>query len=178
MLLLEKISYGFDIATAITIIGAVISFIYNQKKENKKLISEEQETERVKRLMEVQNIVNLHAREFVKVWGPDSQSSLDVKKNVLRKTHITMGELYKKFMSIIAKDDLVGFRKLITYDMEKFNEAKYLVTLVDLEKSLLYRIRKIMNNETEEESNKIIDDYLKYTYPGYFDLKERILKES
>lgn len=173
-----KISLGFDIATAISIMGAAIAFIVNMKKENMTKIDEDQEAERVRRLMEFREIISLHTSEFMRVFGPDSEESQDVKANVLKNTHLTIRSLYQKFMSIIPREDLKSFKLLLNYDMKKFNEGRYLIILIDLEKSLLLRIRKIMNQEEPTASIEEINDYVELYYKGYKDLKDKITKED
>ena len=170
--LMTKVSFGFDIATAISIIGAVFVFVGNLAKQKTNILREEQEAERVKQLIKVRKIIASYNREFMLAWGPGSSTSVEEKKRVLFHTHTTMIRLYQENMPIIPLEDLGHF--ILRFDMEKFNEARYLIKLIDLEKSMINRIRLIMNDETPTESEKAIDRYINYTYKGYSELKKKI----
>ena len=176
MELLDKISFGFDIATAISIIGAVVLFIQDLKKQNTKKLEGEQEAERVKILMEVQQLIGSITHQFMADWGPGSKGNMEEKEKVLLNAHTTIIDLYNKYMPIIPAEDLNYFNPFLHYNMETFNGARYLVHLVEIDKSLIHRIRLIMNQETPEEYLEVIDHYINFRYKGYSELKKKIDK--
>lgn len=174
---MDTISLGFDIATAISVVGAAITFMRKLKEERKTAIGEERETLRVEKLMTVQNTISSLTKDLLINFHPNSKASSEEKSKTLYLTHTSIQNLYTNNMSIIPRNDLVSFEKLYSYDMENFNGARYLLVLIELDKSLSSRIRKIMNNETQEEENLAIDTYVQYHYNNQYETIKKQIQE-
>ncbi|ORU94866.1 MAG: hypothetical protein A6F72_09340 [Cycloclasticus sp. symbiont of Poecilosclerida sp. N] len=191
---LQTISIGFDIATAVSIIGAVIVFIINTRQENKKIIGEERKNERVKILSGLLTtyrekylfpILAVLAKE-----KPDPEAGVAARKGL----ELMMGEL-KKFLQqkaeptaaiYFGKEDFEGIlemRKLSHTIFPEINKIlsdevsqedkvsrvigvfdKYTLALIMQEAAMVIRLRRLMHNESKRESGKIWNMYALHRY--------------
>ena len=167
--ILSKISIGLDLATAISIIGAVIAFIHNNIKVAKKTIGEERERERVINLSSKRDKLSKLIVKFF-VFKEDEEKMLVV----LHEIHeFVKYELWPSFVlysrpgDIKAVVDLLDKFEAVSQEINKnhtFNMRGFAEDLIKLETVIMVQLRQLLSVESETETNRIVGEYVKKNY--------------
>jgi len=170
--LVNKISIGLDLATAISIIGGVIIFVWNTSQMNKKTIGEERERERVVRILDIQQEFSHLIKQYVDSFSEKSSED-EMLKNIQNIYHYLRNNAWSSFISLGSKKDLMAVEGLIN-EMEtvaksineknNFNPKGLAQNLILLERSMLVQIRQMMNTESVCYSSSLVESYAKKKY--------------
>lgn len=165
--LLNKISIGLDIATAVSIIGAVFVFIYNIKKENKKKIGEERERERVIRLLNKQEHFSKLIEKYINTIT-SAKPEPELLENIKNLYFFLKNDLWSSFVILAREDDLENIEQMLKEiegiassinQNNHFNPRDFATKLVKLEQSVMIQIRQLMTDESHTISEEIVKNY-------------------
>ncbi len=176
----ETIGFGFDIATAISVIGAAFAFILSTRKENKKNLQNEKVVEIRSQLVEFKEHLDGLLEEIGKKGnvGPlftkmteflrfemlpvfvifATQENIDALENMMNETEEAI-DAWGDFCEIADKDEMAN--KTVTEAMHQYS-----VSMVDLDIQITKNLRNQVHNENKKTSKKIVEWYQKrkYTY--------------
>ena len=163
--LMSTISFGFDIATAISIIGGVIAFIYNSRKMNKADKGEERERERVIKLTAGLEGLNKLIQKYISVAKKEEEP---LKTTFEEINDFLNNNLWQTFLLFANKKDIKEIESMMTYlescvdnanNNIKHKPKEFAFKIVNLEKVMLLQLRRLMNNESEDESAQLVSEY-------------------
>jgi len=173
---MESISIGFDIATAVSIIGAAIAFIISLYKENKKKIGEERENERVKTLSSLlteyreKHLFHFLDRILANKGDADPREILFNLHEFLERKALPATVIYSK------KEDFNAIIEMMEETKSIFEETKspsaalnksiqdYISKMIQLEGTMVLRLRGLMHSESNSDNEEILKLYKKFLY--------------
>lgn len=163
---ITNISLGFDIATAISIIGASVAYIRNTIKERKVQIGEERQNLRVAKLVESQQEYNELLGKFVKYSANGRlKEALETMDELYHYSHYHLRRVFTQYANQEDVKLLNSRIKLLLeakseYDKNrKFDVVKLTNSLVELDMNILIQIRQLMNNEELEDTKDIVEKF-------------------
>ncbi|GEM_PF-5239196 len=174
---LESISIGFDIATAASIIGAAAVFIFNTRKENRKKIGEERENERTKNLSSLlTEYREKHLFPFLECIHGGNKGEADPREIIFNIYEFLRGKALPATVIYSTKEDFNAIVEVIEETESIFNKTRdpskdldksiqdYIAKLIQLERTMILRLRGLMHSESSSDSEKISKLYKKFLY--------------
>lgn len=163
---LQSVSLSFDIATAISIIGAAATYIMNARNENKKQSIQVREHERIINLSISEKKYNEIVGEFL-TYGNQGKSEEALK--TMAKLHTYCHEeLRRNLVAYGTNDNLCKLKEIIqalrqankkVNLKEKFDAVQLANSLVELDMNMLAQLRSLLNDETDEITANLIKDF-------------------
>lgn len=173
---MESISIGFDIATAVSVIGAAIAFIISLFIENKRKIGEERENERVKTLSSLlteyreKHLFHFLDRILANKGETDPREILFNLHNFLERKALPATVIYSKKEDFNAIIEMIEETKSIfektkapSADLDK-SIQNYIAKMIQLEGTMVLRLRGLMHNESSSDNEEILKSYKKFLY--------------
>lgn len=165
---LTQISLGLDIATAVSVIGTGLWLVFNLKQQNKKKIGEERELERVQNLLFCQkNITSFN----YKLIASNKEQNSNSYTQTLQELHTYLLYEARPCLHIFCPEQDIDALELAINAIETLSQGSVNLSSVDvikkiaaLELSLMSQIRKHMNNEDKDVSERMIKNYSMTNY--------------
>jgi len=161
-----NISLGFDIATAISIVGASVAYIKNTIEDRQVKIGEERQNLRVAKLAESQKKYNELLGGFIQYGNSGKlEEALDIMQKIYHYCHY---HLRREFTQYASEKDIELLNSTIELLLKanselnnkgSFDAVKLTNSLVELDMNILMQIRQLMNNEEFEITKKIVEEF-------------------
>ena len=166
-----NISLGFDIATAISIIGASIAYIQNTIKDRKIRIGEERQNLRVEKLAEAQQKYDELLSQFIThLNNRKTEEALEAMGKIYYYIHDHLRRVFAQYANKYDNELLNSTIYLIKEVNKECGETgilkpKPLVnSLIKLDINILKQIRQLMNNEEPKISEEIVNSFAEKKY--------------